>query len=227
MRLPNEAHTSCRWRIHEIAADFTVEDVWALPAYGEAHGFPTLLEVLTSIDFPVSAPLPVRVLWNLRDLLGRWFGLGRISQPVDERSEALPIPGTSETTLGGRVPHDLGGTAVPALTRMEPFRPLYLTNDEFAAEVSNRTVHAVLHLAWVEQGDGCYRGQLAVLVKPRGRFGEAYMTFIRPFRHALVYPALMRAIEQAWNLGPRATTSRFAPTADAPTTRASSARGKS
>jgi hypothetical protein len=28
MRLPNTAHTSRPWRIHEIARDFRLEDVW-------------------------------------------------------------------------------------------------------------------------------------------------------------------------------------------------------
>ena len=34
MRLPNVAHTSRPWRIHELARDFRVEDVWALPTPG-------------------------------------------------------------------------------------------------------------------------------------------------------------------------------------------------
>ena len=50
--------------------------------------------------------------------------------------------------------------------------PLYRTDDEFAAEISNQTVHGVLHLAWVEQGDGRYQAQMAVYVKPRGRLGQ-------------------------------------------------------
>jgi hypothetical protein len=37
-----------------------------------------------------------------------------------------------------------------------------------------------------------------VYVKPRGRLGAAYMTLIRPFRHRVVYPALMRQIARAW-----------------------------
>jgi hypothetical protein len=113
-------------------------------------------------------------------------------------SEALPIPGTSETTLAGRLPDDLRGTNAQGVTHNAPLRPLYRTDDEYAAELSNRTVHSVMHLGWVEQGDGRYRCQMAVLVKPRGRFGEAYMAFIKPFRHAIVYPALMRAVERAW-----------------------------
>jgi hypothetical protein len=34
MRLPDTAHTSRPWRIHELTGDFRLEDVWALPAPG-------------------------------------------------------------------------------------------------------------------------------------------------------------------------------------------------
>ena len=40
---------------------------------------------------------------------------------------------------------------------------------------------------------------MAVYVKPRGRLGRAYMALIKPFRHAIVYPALMRQIDRAWS----------------------------
>lgn len=79
------------------------------------------------------------------------------------------------------------------------FKPLYRTDVEWAAELSNQTVHAIMHLAWVEHGPGLYRGQMGVYVKPRGRFGTAYMAAIAPFRHLIVYPALMREVELAWN----------------------------
>src|SRR6185503_6074291 len=97
MRIPNAVHEAHPWRIHEIAPDFTVEDVWALPAHGDAGDFQTLLEVILSLDFPSSTSLPTRVLWSTRDRLGRWFGLGRISVPVDGTANTagkLPIPGT-------------------------------------------------------------------------------------------------------------------------------------
>lgn len=44
-----------------------------------------------------------------------------------------------------------------------------------------------------------YQGQMAVYVKPRGPFGKGYMALIKPFRYWIVYPALMRQIERAWN----------------------------
>jgi hypothetical protein len=56
----------------------------------------------------------------------------------------------------------------------------------------------VMHLGWVPDGTGGYRGQMAVLVKPNGLLGAAYMAAIRPFRHLIVYPAMMRQIGRKW-----------------------------
>ena len=53
------------------------------------------------------------------------------------------------------------------------FSPVYRTDDEAALEIANQTVHGVLHLGWVPDGCGGYRGQMAVLVKPNGLLGQA------------------------------------------------------
>ena len=97
------------------------------------------------------------------------------------------------------LPEDLRDKPANAHFPHQPFRPLYRTGTEFAEEISNRTMYGVLHLAWTHQGGGRYRAQLTVYVKPRGAFGRAYMAFIKPFRYAIVYPALMRLLEQAWS----------------------------
>jgi hypothetical protein len=180
-----------------------VEDVWALPVHGGAEDFQRLIDRMASFDPADTESLPARVLWRLRDRLGKRFGLGRISAPVgsggDQAAGKLPIPGTTETSLAGRLPDDLRNTAADVDFGAVPFVPLYRTDDEFAAEVSNQTVHGVLHLAWVDQGEGRYQGQMAVYVKPRGALGKGYMALIRPFRHRVVYPALMRQMERVWN----------------------------
>jgi hypothetical protein len=113
-------------------------------------------------------------------------------------------PDCTETTLAARLPEKLRGSAttpVPNDTMQEAaggFVPLYRTADEWAAEISNATVHGVLHLAWVELGAGHHRAQMGVYVKPRGRPGTAYMALISPFRHLVVYPALLRHVERTW-----------------------------
>lgn len=201
MRIPNAAHESRPWRIRPIVSDFVLEDVWALPAEGGAEDFPVLLELMAESDPANADSLPTRLLWRLRDRLGEWFDLGGVSAPAGEHpdAEALPIPGTSEISLSERLPEDLRGSAAGIDFGSLPFVPLYLTETEFAAEISNRTVHGAMHLAWADQGEGRYQAQMAVYVKPRGRFGRAYMALIKPFRYLIVYPALMRQTDRMWN----------------------------
>jgi hypothetical protein len=214
MRIPNAAHESRPWRIRPIVPDFVLEDVWALPAQGGAEDFPALLELIAESDPANADSLPTRLLWRLRDRLGDWFDLGGISSSVEDgggNAARLPIPGTGETSLGERLPEDLRGTAVGVGFGSLPFVPLYRTETEFAAEVSNRTVHGVMHLAWVDQGNDRYQAQMAVYVKPRGLFGRGYMALIKPFRYLIVYPALTRQTERMWTarlVGPDATASR-------------------
>lgn len=194
MRLSNSEHEACAWRISEVAPDFRLEDVWALPAQGGADDFPTLLEVMASLDPANGESRATRVLFAIRYRVGGWFGWD------DRQGAALPVPNDTKTTLRARLPEDLRNTATGPDLGSYGFQPLYRTDVEWAAELSNRTVHAVMHLAWVDRGGGLYQGQMGVYVKPRGRLGAAYMSLIAPFRHRIVYPALMGQVERAWNV---------------------------
>jgi hypothetical protein len=194
VRLPNAAHEAHPWVIAQVAADFKLLDVWRLPAQGRLDEFATLLETMASLD-RADRGSATRALFSLRHRLGGWFGW-------DDASRRRPIPGRTETTLSARLPDDLRGTATLPDISSTSFTPLYRTDNEWAAELSNDTVHAVMHLAWIDQGEGLYRGQMGIYVKPRGRFGATYMALIGPFRHLIVYPALMRQIERAWEARP-------------------------
>ncbi|EID56386.1 DUF2867 domain-containing protein [Saccharomonospora xinjiangensis] len=198
MRAPKDVLRARRWIIDDIVHDFDVEDVWVLPMEGGPDDFEAVIDLVRSIDFPGSAPLPVRLLWDIRDLLGRIFGLGRISASADDAGDWPPVPGTEERSLLGRVPEELRNTATSPLVADKPFRPLYLTDTEFADEISNRTMYGVKHLAWAHQGGGRYRAYMTVYVKPRGAAGKAYMAFIKPFRYAIIYPALLRHLDRFW-----------------------------
>jgi Protein of unknown function (DUF2867) len=186
-RLPASAHTARPWRIHEIARDFRLEDAWALPTPGGPDDFPRLVQLIASGDPSQNSSIAVRTLWAIRRKLGELLGW-------DDPDAGL---GSRVPTLRDRLPADLHETRPPVFGAL-PASSLYLTDDEFAAEVANRTVHGVLHLGWVPDGAGGYRGQMAVLVKPNGLLGTAYMAAIGPFRHLIVYPALMREIGREW-----------------------------
>jgi len=60
-----------------------------------------------------------------------------------------------------------------------------------------------MHIGWVADPTGGHRGEMAVYVKPNGLLGNGYMAAIRPFRHLIVYPPLMREIEREWRAGAR------------------------
>jgi hypothetical protein len=186
-RLPNSAHTSRPWRIHELTPDFRVEDVWALPTPGGPHDFPPLVDAFAAADPSRGASRVARTLWALRWKVGELLGWDDAQAGLDARVG----------TLRERLPADLRDAPGPEFDAL-PFRSLYLLDDEWAAEIANGTMHGVMHLGWVPDGSGSYRGQMAVLVKPNGLSGNAYMAAIRPFRHLVVYPAAMRQVGREW-----------------------------
>jgi hypothetical protein len=187
-RLPDTAHTSRPWRIHELTRDFRLGDVWALPTPGGPDDFPRLVELVASVDPAQISSGPVRTLWAIR-----W----RVGELLDWDSLDAGI-GSRVPTLRDRLPADLRDGPSGLDFDPLPFTSLYLTGYEWAAEVANRTVHGVLHLGWVPADAGGYRGQMAVLVKPNGLLGTTYMAAIKPFRHLIVYPLMMREIEREW-----------------------------
>ena len=186
MRLPDSAHTSRPWRIHEIAPDFGLEDVWEVPGTGGPDDVPRLVHGLAAADPSQSPSGAIRALFAIRWKLGAllaWDG------PDTGLGSRVP-------TLRDRLPADLrDGPSGPDFEAL-PFSSLYLTDDEFAAEIANRTMHGVMHIGRVRDETGGFRAHMAVLVKPNGLLGAGYMAAIRPFRQLIVYPAMMRGIER-------------------------------
>ena len=195
MRIPNRAHTSRPWRIHEFTRDFRLEDVWALPTPGGPDDFPRLVRLMSSGGRSQGGLSPTaRTLWAIRWKVGKLLGW-------DGRDAGHGFTGPP---LRDRLPADLrdapSGPDFDAL----PFTSLYLLDDEFAAEIANRTMHGVMHVGWVPDGTGGYRGEMAVYVKPNGLLGTGYMAAIAPFRHLIVYPPMIRGIGRDWRARTRA-----------------------
>jgi len=139
-------------------------------------------------DFPDGAPLVVRALWEARWKIGGLLGWDDTDTGVGSR-----VP-----TLRDRLPEDLRAAPTGPDLVGRPFTSLYQLENEWASEMANRTVHAVMHIGWVPDDAGGYHAQMAVLVKPNGLIGTAYMAAIKPFRHLIVYPAFMRWIGNGW-----------------------------
>ncbi|MBC2640598.1 MULTISPECIES: DUF2867 domain-containing protein [unclassified Rhodococcus (in: high G+C Gram-positive bacteria)] len=196
MRLSNAVHTSRSWRVHELTSDFTLEDVWALPTPGGRNDFtrlvqdfPRLMQGLASGDSSHVTSRATRMLFAIRRALGRVFRWDGSGSGVGYR-----VP-----TLRDRLPADLRDA--PSGPDLGSFASVYLLDDEWAVELANRTVHGVMHIGWVPDDAGGYRGEMAVYAKPNGLLGTWYMHAIAPFRRMIVYPAMMRQIERRWRAG--------------------------
>ena len=144
MRLPNTAHTSRPWRIHELAYDFRLEDVWALPTPGGRtrsrlwRNLPRLVQGIASARGRAASAPPA--VWAIRWKIGRALGWDRPDAGLGSR-----VP-----TLRDRLPVALRDA--PSGPDLRHFTSLYLLDDEWAAEIANRTVHGVMHIGWVPDG---------------------------------------------------------------------------
>lgn len=153
-----------------------------------------LVQVITAFDPMRRGPWPMRLLFAIRFELGKVFG-------IDDQDAGSRVPAP---TLADRLPDDLRASPAGPGSDTLPFTSLYQLDDEWALEAVNRTVHGILHVGWVPDEVGGFRGQMAILVKRNGKLGAAYMAAIKPFRHVIVYPLMLREFGRAW----RASTER-------------------
>lgn len=172
MRLPNTAHACRPWRVHELAGDFRLEDVWGLPTPGGPDDFPRLVRLMASLD-PSQSSGVVRVLFAIRRKVGELLGWDHPQAGVE----------SSVPTLRDRLPADLCGATSGPTPEELPFSSLYLTEDEWALELANQTVHGVLHVGLGSR----WRGRPP---RPDGRAREAERTARKPLhgRHHPVPP---------------------------------------
>ena len=187
--------------MRDLAPDFDLLDVWQFPVEIEPdvpfdHFVAFLRQALRE---SADGTGPAARLFQLRGWLGERFGW-------DDETAKHPIPGCEETSLRDRIPADERQTFEPLEMpgpAVEAFEPVYEDPDEILLELSNATVHALLHLGRhpLDSGaasTGRWAPLLAVYAKPRGWLGRGYLAVIAPFRHGVVYPTLMRRVRTAW-----------------------------
>ncbi|MFD8597885.1 DUF2867 domain-containing protein [Kitasatospora sp. NPDC059646] len=188
-RTAESAFTGRPWRIHEIAGDFAVEDVWSFRTPGAGpDDFPAMLAALREAGGLRTQPAPARLLFAVRWKLGALLGR-------DDPAESV---GARVASLRDRLPADLREAPRGLDSEAMPLKAVYELPREAVRELANRTVHTLMHLGWAEAPGGGHQLQMTVLVKANGRFGRLYMAAIAPFRHLIVHPALTRQWERAW-----------------------------
>ncbi len=213
MSADRRAHAARPWRVHTLAPDFELLDLWEVPiAADPARGetFERFLAVFVADGMSGRWPRYRLRLTSPRDVVhgGLLLGaagllafrraLGQVLRLDDDR-DALAIPGRVEHRVRERLAdadrvRDTG--VLPA--RIGAFETVYAFGEEALLEIANRTIHALLHVSWVAAGDGRRAAVLAIYIKSRGLGSRAYMALINPFRHLVVYPAWITHVQRSW-----------------------------
>jgi hypothetical protein len=203
--LNKKEHYSHPWKVHEIAKDFALLDVWEFPIRAEKmqnQDFSLFLKVMQQ-----PSKGSVRNYFSIKNLIARFFVLLRVvlgeTFGLDKNVNSLPIPGCQETSLKDRLSdEDLTRSLAESIGEEDRgnfiWRTVYLYENEMLTELSNDTVHALMHFGWIHKSGNYYTAQLAVYAKPRGNLGEFYMKLIMPFRHAIIYPVLLEEVKNRW-----------------------------
>ncbi len=200
MMINKETHFARSWKVNEIANDFVLWDVWEIPIVAnnsKTENFQSFYGIALETFNKIQAKTTlVSILFTIRFWIDKIF-------PLDRNINTLPIPGCQETTVKSRLNRQYlekskaGKVLKDNNTDLE-FRPVYLFEDESLHELSNDTVHGLIHVGWIKKNDNQYTATLAIYVIPRGIYGKVYLKLIEPFRRHIVYPGLMKAIKEQW-----------------------------
>ena len=177
MRIDNTEHYRHDWWVRNYARGFELLDLWQYPIEAEAEGdFATFLEVHDMKAMVTETSVIVRALFGLRLALGKVFRWDEPSESAQDGNQSIG------------------------------FEEVYRDHRELVMRTENATVTALMHLGWVQLDNGRWTARMAVYADPKGRLGRGYMALIAPFRHGLVYPALMRACRRRWERRARLAT---------------------
>lgn len=193
MKIKNEEHYKQDWIVHHLLEDFEVEDVWQFPVELQTEHTIAIFQAqfFEAMD-QLSQKGLAGWLFKLRTFLGQIFGW----------DNAIKV--SSNSVKKGSIRERYAQHFQLSEAQLIPvgtanFEPVYVLDKESLAEIKNETVHAGLHLAKIPLNEG-YTVQMAVYVKPKGTLGKYYMALIKPFRLAIVYPAMMRLVGKHWQV---------------------------
>ena len=174
-------------RVHDFLAGVPLQDVWAVDLSRTRSGI-TLEEFLRTASTRVFTGSPVvRLLLNIRLVVGRLLGWYR-----------EPVATTWETLATRMTAADHSNTLASAGTSEGLFRVVYRFENEQLLALISRTAHAGALRALLETANA-YRFYFGVYMRRVSRFTPFYMALIDTFRKLVVYPSLLRTVRSTWN----------------------------
>lgn len=174
---------------HDFLTGVPMTSLYRLNLPGGPSGM-TVLDIKESIGFnteELEAGFITKSLFWVRGLIGGVFGW-------DEDEEL-----TASVSFVARLTDEERGRS-----RIEPgkkegiSRVLYCFENEFAAEIINRTVHCFWVMAKEQTANG-YTLYTAVYVRKLNWFTPIYMALVTPMLKWIIYPALNKSVIRNWN----------------------------
>lgn len=174
---------------HRFLAGVPMTSLYRLNLPGGPNGM-TMLDIKEAVGFntqELEAGSITKFLFWLRGLIGRIFGWDddkELAESVsfvprltaEERERSLIEPGKKEGIS----------------------RVLYCFENEFAAEIINKTVHCFWVMATERTSNG-YELYMAVYVRKLNWFTPIYMALVTPMLKWVIYPALNKSVIRNWN----------------------------
>ena len=209
MALDKIKHYAQPWKVHEIAKDFKLLDVWEIPILADVTKNQDFLSFVKALETPPAPKTPPKVSYSIGLLISGFLlklrkYMGKIF-PLDKNINMLPIPGCKETSLKERLTQDDLERNLDKQETKEKnqkrfgFRMVYLYENEGLRELSNNTAHILMHLGWVHKDENYYTAQLAIYAKTRRVLGKLYLMLIMPFRRLVVYPTVTKSFKYSWD----------------------------
>lgn len=176
-------------RAHSLLVGVPLRTLSRVDLPGGRQGM-TIAEISAIVGFGDQVEVEVgpvtKALFWLRSLIGRilhWDDAKELAESVsylprlsaDDRARSLIMPGK-----------------VQGISRV-----LYCFENEYLAEIVNRTVHCFWLLASERTATG-YALYLAVYVKKLNWFTPIYMTLISPVLKWIIYPSMEKGVRRRW-----------------------------
>ena len=186
MKIPENQHDDRQFQVAELAHDFRLEDVWEFPLTGDfaSHSLDDFKQVyLDTLEKFTHRGLAGQ-LFHIREVAGKVFGW--------DKAPARPAP--TDYELGRRWAARGNTDNSDGVLSDKAFHQVYQLENEFLAEISNKTVDAAMHLGVIPIENQRFKVRLGVYVRTRGLASRFYMAFIKPFRLVVIYPTMMKAV---------------------------------
>ena len=174
---------------HQLLAGVPMTSLYRLDLTGGPVGM-TVLEIKEAVGFnteKLDAGVVTKALFWIRGLIGRVLGWDDDDQLAG-----------SVSFLPRLTAVDIGRSQIEPGRKEGISRVLYCFENEFAAEIINRTVHCFWVMATEPTANG-YALYMAVYVRKLNWFTPIYMALITPMLKWIIYPALNRSVAINWN----------------------------